>query len=307
MPVTDAELRAALEQALGGPLLRVGRRPHPYHSTHPVEDLAVLPAAGVGRRLLLKDLGATCCGDLGDRARLLDARREIEAYRVLASRGVSAPACVAAAPAPRRDRGWLVLEAVDAAPLWQHEGLGAWLAAARWLAALHGGGPPRDARHLLVHDRAHARQWLRRAVATTPPGALAAVAVVWETALARLAAWPATFLHGEFYASNVLVDAAGTVRPVDWEMAGVGPGVLDLAALVAGWPGAERRRLVAAYHAALPAGRRPPADELDVALTCARLQIAVQWLGWSPGWKPTAAHARDWLGEARALAGELAA
>ncbi|HWH92703.1 MAG TPA: phosphotransferase, partial [Baekduia sp.] len=145
--------------------------------------------------------------------------------------------------------------------------------------------------------------------AATAPGALDGVAAVWEQAVARLAAWPATFLHGEFYASNILVADGGAVcvRPVDWEMAGVGPGVLDLAALVAGgWSAEDRERMVRAYHDALPAGDRPAWPELVDALAHARLHVAVQWLGWSPGWTAPADHAHDWLGEARALAAELA-
>jgi aminoglycoside phosphotransferase (APT) family kinase protein len=160
-----------------------------------------------------------------------------------------------------------------------------------------------------VHrDEAALRQWLPRAVAAAPPGALDAVAVVWERSVARLAAWPVTFVHGEFYPSNILVaDGDGLdVRPVDWEMAGVGPGVLDLAALVAGsWEAQEREAMVRAYHAALPAAGRPSWPELTEALTHARLNVAVQWLGWLPGWTPPDDHAHDWLAEAQVLAAEL--
>ena len=61
------------------------------------------------------------------------------------------------------------------------------------------------------------------------------------------AARPRTFLHGEFYPSNVLIEDAvegPRVRPVDWEMAGLGPGLADLAALISGrWEEAEREAL----------------------------------------------------------------
>jgi hypothetical protein len=83
-------------------------------------------------------------------------------------------------------------------------------------------------------------------------------------------------------------------------MAGVGPGLLDLAALTSGrWTTAERRRLGLAYHEAWSeAGCRPSVDELLDGLEHARLAIAVQWLGWSERWVPPPEHAHDWLADA---------
>ncbi|HWH96599.1 MAG TPA: hypothetical protein VNT03_22240, partial [Baekduia sp.] len=155
MPVTDRELRHGLERALGRPVGRLRRRAHPYASTHPVEELDVTVAGGDRLRFMLKDLAATCCGALGDRAALLDPRREIEAYNLLGARGAGAPACVATAADPGPDRAWMVLEAVEGLPLWQHGDPAPWLAAARWLGRLHGGGVPADPRHLVRHDAAH--------------------------------------------------------------------------------------------------------------------------------------------------------
>lgn len=126
-----------------------------------------------------------------------------------------------------------------------------------------------------------------------------------------LQALPRTVLHGEFYASNVLVasDSGHTpvgrksdarVAPVDWELA-VGPGLTDLAALVSGWPEADRGALAAAY-AAEPGVPAFTLRDLDFA----RLQVAIQWLGWAPPeWEPPEGQRHDWLGEAVALAEEL--
>ncbi|TMQ28706.1 MAG: aminoglycoside phosphotransferase family protein, partial [Planctomycetota bacterium] len=126
----------------------------------------------------------------------------------------------------------------------------------------------------------------------------------------RLLSLPLTVFHGEFYASNVLVrERHDTVRicPVDWEMAAVGPGLMDVAALTAGaWSDAERTSLAMAYHAALPPdGSRPSQEALLTALDWCRLHLAVRWLGWSPGWSPPPEHAQDWLGEALRLAEKL--
>jgi aminoglycoside phosphotransferase (APT) family kinase protein len=110
-----------------------------------------------------------------------------------------------------------------------------------------------------------------------------------DAVVERLTALPRSFIHGELYASNVIVQLNGELRvaPVDWEMAAVGPGLFDLAALTTGWTGRERSVIIAAYGGV---------DR--IALDCCRLQLALQWLGWSLGWRPPAEHARDWLAEA---------
>jgi thiamine kinase-like enzyme len=117
---------------------------------------------------------------------------------------------------------------------------------------------------------------------------------------------PVTFLHGELYASNVLVAEEVTGRrvcPVDWEMAGVGPGLLDVAALCSGWDEPARQAIALAYRAALQPGPGWPPQEQDflALLDCCSLCLAVQWLGWSPGWSAPPEHARDWLGHALRL------
>jgi len=96
---------------------------------------------------------------------------------------------------------------------------------------------------------------------------------------------PVTFVHGEFYPSNVMVDGK-RIAPVDWEMAGIGPGVLDLAALVTGWAQPQRDAIISAYGNVSPE-----------ALSAAEVHLAMQWLGWAAGWVPPAEHARDWLAE----------
>lgn len=93
----------------------------------------------------------------------------------------------------------------------------------------------------------------------------------------------------------------GRVAPVDWELAGVGPGLSDLAALVSGWPPADREALAAAY-AAEPGVPAFTGRDLDFA----RLQVAIQWLGWAPPqWQPPPEQRYHWLAAATELAEEL--
>src|SRR5262249_32881347 len=165
------------------------------------------------------------------------------------------------------------------------------------------------------------RLWLRRARdfwqqagPTIPEGArrrLEKLAVRYEEVVARLLALPVTFIHGEFYPSNVLVqETSGALRvcPVDWEMAAVGPGLIDLAALTAGtWTGEEKAALATAYHGALrpDGGWPPPLDVFLTALDVCQLHLAMQWLGWSLDWSPPPEHAWNWLEEALRLSEKL--
>ena len=311
MHVADGELRDALTAVLRRPVRSLTRRPNPYGSSHVIEDVAVTFAHGAPLRLVFKDVSApSAAGRRAKPAALRDRDREIETYaRVLAPAGLDVPACHGALA--DGDRRWLFLEAVDGAPLWQRADDAAWDGAARWLAGLHASPLPAAGTRLLRYDADHLRAWLPRALALVPSGALDGVAAVWERVVAAVAAWPAGVVHGDYYPSNILAcgdGAAPRIRPVDWELAGAGPGLLDLAALTSGaWTAAGRERVALAYHRALPPATRPAAAELLDALTHCRLLVAVQWLGWSGDWRAPAAHRHDWLGEARALARELAA
>jgi aminoglycoside phosphotransferase (APT) family kinase protein len=189
--------------------------------------------------------------------------------------------------------------------------LALWEEAARWLARMHselGNDLERQAAsgHLLDHDAGFYRRWIERAREfSRAPGQPASRArgVDWlaerhESVVEALLSLPRTVIHGEFYASNVLVapdTAPPRVAPVDWELAAVGPGLSDLAALVSGnWADEDRRALAAAYGLAGSSLR-----DLDFA----RLQLAIQWLGWAPPeWAPPRGQRQDWLGEALALA-----
>jgi hypothetical protein len=117
------------------------------------------------------------------------------------------------------------------------------------------------------------------------------------------------FIHGEFYSSNVLVQrrdcSAGAtlfmVRPVDWEMAALGPPLVDLACLLAGrWTDAERADVADTYFLELAGlgGDVSPRGNYLKTLDCCLIHLSVRNLGWSNAWTPPAVRAHDWLGEA---------
>jgi Phosphotransferase enzyme family len=294
MPVSDAELRAGLEVALGRPVGSIARTPWAYSSSAAIEELSV-PGCPP---LLFKDLTAR---SRSAPSFVLDPWREVEVYRRQLV-GPDAPTCAGAVAGDHR--AWLFLERLDAIPLWQAAGDEPWLAAARWLARLHSAPAPAEPGRLLIRDRAHLEHWVLRATATDTSGALGEIDTAAREAIEALTRWPVTLLHGEFYPSNVLVQESAAnpprIRPIDWEMAGIGPGLLDLAALIAGKhePGL-RQRIVDAYRAELT----DVPETFAEALRAARLMVALQWIGWEPDWTPPDEHAHDWHRDALAFNG----
>ena len=90
-------------------------------------------------------------------------------------------------------------------------------------------------------------------------------------------------------------------------MAGIGPGLLDLASLTAGdWEAEKRDAIVSAYCTALTsvATAAIPAT-FATDLDYCRFQLAIQWLGWSETWSPPVEHAHDWLDEALRLGEQI--
>jgi hypothetical protein len=248
-----------------------------------------------------------------------DPHREPAAYRELLRPLAIGPHCAAAGD------DWIVIERVPGVELWQIGEPDLWVRVAARVAHMHrrlavallpghiGSGAGRragpshaDRVPLLVHDDRLFAAWRERAAAAgAPPVVLAA----HRRATERLVSIPPTVLHGELYPSNILVRTVGfrlDVWPIDWELAGLGPAVLDVAALTAGgWAEPRRETMARAYFEA--AGR--PSGSWDVFredLAAARLHLCVQWLGWAPGWIPPAEHAHDWLGEALEVAEAIA-
>jgi Ser/Thr protein kinase RdoA (MazF antagonist) len=336
-PVDTADLRAALEHALRGHLgaprriFELERRPSAYGSSFTLEELDVRLDDGTALPIMFKNLSRR--GLLEDARRvkpafLHDAMREIDMYRVvLATSGLGTPTCYGAVVDQRAGRFWLFLEKVSGVELYQVGEFAIWQEAARWLAAMHTrlAGQRQKVTQarvpsLLTYDADFYRQWLGRARAFVRRGDpsrsgdarrdMEWLAECHDRVVERLMALPVTVIHGEFYASNVLVqETAGGLRvcPVDWEMAAVGPGLIDLAALTTGrWNEAERKALALAYHGALmDSDWRFTPDAFLAALDCCYLHLAIQWLGWSPEWSPPAEHAQNWLSEALRVAEKL--
>lgn len=299
----------------------VTRRPFAYATSHRLEEIDLTGSGSTVPRLVVKYLGRDGLTDAATRAKPASghcAQREIFVYRdVLLASDLGTPAFVGASFDNGRARGFLAMERLVGTPLTEIGDFGVWETAARWLARMHTRFCPISDQAwacspLLVRygrDRlsADARRGLETAAlgGLAPPAVLEAIAAAHEGAVDRLAAIAPTLLHGDFYPSNIIVtnDLSGPsssrVGVVDWELTGIGPGVLDLAALVAGgWTAVERHILAAAYHEELArAGPVVPLPVLVELLDLASLHLALHWTGWTSEWVPPAEHRRDWFAE----------
>jgi Phosphotransferase enzyme family len=314
MAVDDSVLREALERMIGGAdgrLVALARRPYAYRTSFPLEELDVRFADGRRLSLISKDLDRTALDEPAREAKpefLHDPLREIVVYRdVLAPMGLGTARYYGSLADPERRRFRLFIEKVAGVELWQIGEIELWEEAACWLARFHEEASRIASPHLLSYDAGFFAGWLERALVFARGDVLSRVAARYDDVVTTLLALPRRLVHGEFYAANILVARGGDtprIAPIDWEMAGVGPALIDLAALTSGrWSDDDRGRIEAAYASACS---RPLAeDELAVGLACCRLHLALQWLGWSPTWAPPNEHRHDWLGEARAAAERL--
>jgi Ser/Thr protein kinase RdoA (MazF antagonist) len=322
-PKSD-ELLAALRDA-GVPAVDLTRRPYRYATSAPLEELRVRTDDGDELPLIFKDLSRERLIGQALHSKppfLWEPRRELECYRRILTPAGLGPRCFAVVADQGIPRHWLFIERVRGVELWQIGEFPVWEEVGRWLGRLHASfaarvNELRDSNPYLVeHSDSWFRGWHERALSALSrsederAGALRRALGTYDEVIETLTDLPRTFLHGEFYPSNVLVVAESPpvqVYPVDWEMAAVGPGIIDLAALVGGWEQDERRRLVAAYEEAYAAGGEGgiTSGEPAVDLSRCRLHLALQWLGWSPEWRPPPEHAHDWVGEALALTEEL--
>jgi Ser/Thr protein kinase RdoA (MazF antagonist) len=336
LPVTandapgDDRLHDALAEALAltgaGVPCGVRRRQSQYRSSFPLEELSVTLERGDELRLAFKRLEWQALGREARLAKprfLFDARREPAVYRLILPTAPPGPpayigATVGATARSGEEGRWLFVEWVDGRELYQVGERTAWVQVARWLGELHSslaaGGDDRAVQApLLRHDAEYYKRWLSRARDFAKADGRASDAARFLDWLAKrhdgtveaLLELPRTVLHGDFFASNVLVAGSAQqlrVAPVDWELAAAGPGLTDLAALLSGdWAEAERDTMTAAYASA-PGITRFSDRELGFA----RLQLAVQCLGWAPPqWQAPEGQRHDWLADAIALAGWL--
>ena len=122
------------------------------------------------------------------------------------------------------------------------------------LGRFHAQGPRTIPATLNVFNRKYFTRWAAEIdslslVGGTARRVIARLRELMKPVVDVLSVTPRTTIHGELYPANVIVQESGAVV-VDWESAGRGPGVLDLAVLTQGhWDSDLVQECEAAYWA----------------------------------------------------------
>jgi hypothetical protein len=270
--------------ASGVPVSIIQRHPFDLATSYRFEHLTVRIGTGESLQVVVKDFGSSRLPKDDPLAR---GEREVSVYRdLLAEAEVGTARLYGVGRNPVR----LVLEHVAGTDL-KHHGLGAWIDSASWLGCFQTRMAGRSAQVrrcqvLIRHDRAFFFDRVRtaqRAVAEFGPMAAHRLAVMldgYPDLVEVMVDQPSTLVHGSFRPQNIIVSTAsdGTVRicPVDWELAGIGSPLYDLAFLADGFRGPKLERLCAAYLRG--AGRHPAVTGADMpyVLDCFRLHKIVK-------------------------------
>lgn len=279
----DDELAAALRRLLPASGATVAaRRPNAYTSSSRSEIVTIRTDDGKRRELLVKydrgrsDPFPSCRHGIDYCARVYQAVVAAAPLRRLVALGTTriGPTALPALVLEHLDGALRVGEAPEVSGI---------LAAAEWCGCFHRWAEPRrddvELAFLARYDADFYRVWadaaLRRAAeaAALSPWLLSVCAAYRDLADV-LAAAPPTIIHGEMSPQNVLW-REGEIYPIDWESAAIGPGEIDLAALLFGWPEETVGRCTEAYWEARQTSQ--PAD-FPERWAAATLYTALRWL-----------------------------
>ena len=286
---SDGELRAVLQKlipaealSLGHDLEVVSRKRNEYTSSSQSEIVTVRQPSGACRELLVKyartapDPEPRCRQGIEYCARVyrhLVARLPISHLTAWGMIHVGDPP-VAGLVIDHLTPCLRVSEAPDESGI---------IAAAEWCGRFHRFGETvrqdESLQFLVRYDRTHYRAWATRAMAIAAaaggtPAWLTRLCAAFEERCDLLADAPATTIHGEFGPQNVLWQD-GVIYPIDWESAAIGPGEIDLAALLFNWPTDIVVRCTASYWQAR--GESRP-DSFAAVWDTATLFTALRWL-----------------------------
>jgi hypothetical protein len=330
--IKDDELKQALQSSLrkhfnaNCSITGLKREVSKYSSSFVIEELDVALDNGDRRILLFKNLGNPALLEQVQMTKpgfMSNPIREIEVYRrLLATDQMGTAECLGSVCNSQEKQFWLFLEKVNGLELYQLGDFEIWLKVARWLARFQKcfGVPTQELTsgvQLLKYDREFYLAWPERVKAFLHGRSKSVQKIKfwmndhYEVVVDRLMELPVTLLHGDFNASNIIVQkTAQSLRicPVDWEVAALGPGLIDLAALISGnWSADQRSALAGAYLGEIqksgqyPAGKQMFLEDLNYC----QLHLAMQWLGWSRNWSPPPEHKQDWLQRAIDLTDQI--
>jgi hypothetical protein len=218
--------------------------------------------------------------------------RELCVYRdLLAGANLGTARYYGSSWAETEGRFWLVLEFVKGTLL-RHSTFEYWIRAAAWLGRLQGYFSQNSPRFLacdalIRHDTGYFWSKAEPAVGEVSQISVSMAARL-EKVLDRysepvkvMANQPVTFVHGSFTPTQILFDAENVrTCPIDWELAGLGSPLNDLAILSDGFEPPELYQLWDAYsgEAARYGISLPGREEMKRVADCFRLHRVINWL-----------------------------
>lgn len=321
--VDEERLRSTIERVLsdrfGRPVLveSLDRSPSRFATLFPADVVHLGLAGGERLSLYLKHLGP----EERDHPDKCGPEREIGLYRKFQRYPeLPVPRFFGVSHNGKTGRDELFLEYVDGWSL-QYQELEHWYVAARALARFHAFfGKRREellaCALLLRLDTDYVTSWTDRACRAVSghapdlrPG-LERPRELSSVVAGILAGQPPTLVHNDLSPKNVLADRSRTparISFIDWEMAGVGCGLLDLVHLSYGLEEEPARRMRQAYLEELEgSGLLPDSpDELERVLTACAMHKALYRLAHCQSWKLSPEKVAEFIGELDALADRL--
>jgi aminoglycoside phosphotransferase (APT) family kinase protein len=318
-----ASLRLVLERLLtdarGHPvrITSVTREPSPFATLFPAEVLSMVLQDGEHLSLFVKHLGC----EQAEHPEKQRRDREVRVYEeLLGAPGLPVVRYFGSRRNGTSGRRELFLEHVDDWSLEYHE-LRHWFNAARRLGELHAHFAARVERlaacdFLLRFDAAYFREWAARAL-TAVAGHSAELAARLRRVVDRydpvtqaLTRYPATLVHNDLAPKNVIAHRAtdpSRICFVDWEMAGIGCGVLDLVDLKYGLDPVSDRRMCEAYRDAVAGTGLLPSRprDIEVLFAACELHKTVYRLAFWNVWRVPADRVARWVTDAEQLASRV--
>lgn len=309
----DDELATLLSRALklNAGIESIARQPSPFVTLFPAEVLTLTLSDGRQLRVFLKHLGPEQANQPDKERR----DREARVYQDLLRDGGDLPVTryFASRHNARTSRQELYLEYVDDWSLQYHD-LEHWFTAARRLADLHAhfalrASELRGCGFLLKLDEAYFDAWAGRAHEAMAEQSdeladrLENLRRGYAPACDLLASQPVTLVHNDLACKNVLADRA--TRPariciIDWELAGIGCGLLDLVHLKYGLAGLHDAKMLETYCAQARSSHLLPASarQLRRVVAACELHKTLYRLAHSPAWRLPPARLTQWVAEA---------
>ncbi len=320
---SDLELRPLLEHISSNALGRRVQltacewRPSPFSTLFPAEILVLRLNGDETLSVFVKHLGS----EQADHPEKQCRDREVRIYRdLLTDGGLPVPRCFGSRWNDETGRHEVFLEYLDDWNLKYH-GLDHWFAAARRLADLHvhfaARAPDLAACDFLLRfDEQYLREWAERAltavadVAPALTGRLRRVVVSYGRVWEILSTQPLTLVHNDLAPKNVIADRSSDparICFVDWEMAGLGCGMMDLVHLKYGLDPVNGEKMVAAYCAGLEGTSLLPASPREVERLVAACEIhkIVYRLAFSKTWRLGPERVEEWISETERFASLL--